>query len=143
MTVLGFILPSLDEFVMYYLMLTAGIVLYATSSTIATVGKELMSNEIDMANPRMAQRYGLVSFSLTIFVQLIMSFVLYNGVIMRIDNMTADNADQVREQYGSLILIFLFMMFVETCNAHCAGMLQALGHFRRELITRAIVLTVI
>jgi len=50
------------------LILTTGVVLTAMSHTIAAAGKELMSNEVDLANPNMARRYGIVSLVLTIVV---------------------------------------------------------------------------
>lgn len=68
MTLLGFMLPPRAQYVVIMLILTTGVMQTAMTSTIAAAGKELMSIEIDLANPRMARRFAVVSLLLTIIV---------------------------------------------------------------------------
>jgi Na+-driven multidrug efflux pump len=125
------------------LILTTGVVLTALSSTIATAGKELMSIEIDLANPKMAKRFAVVSLALTIVVQAVMSTTVYLNSNDRITNLTSDEDEDVRLEYNLLIYIFLCMMFLETINSHFAAMLLSLGLYKRELIIRTLILLLI
>lgn len=143
MTLLGFMLPPRAQYVVIMLILTTGVMQTAMTSTIAAAGKELMSNEIDLANPRMARRFAIVSLVLTIVVQGCMCYNINSSKDARITKMTTDDMQDVREEYDLLIAVFLTMMFLETLNAHCASMLLSLGLYKRELITRTVILVVI
>ena len=125
------------------LILTTGVVISALSSTVAAAGKELMSNEIDLANPFMAKRYAIVSLGLTIVVQCLVSMMVYSSSSTRITALTSSDLEDVRVEYNTLVYVFLVMMFLETLNAHCAAMLLSLGLYKREMIIRTIILVVI
>ena len=90
MTLLGFMLPPKAQYTVIMLILTTGVVLTALSSTIAAAGKEMMSIEIDLANPKMAKRFAVVSLALTIVVQCIMSTMVYLNSNERITSLTND-----------------------------------------------------
>ena len=143
MTLLGFMLPPKAQYTVIMLILTTGVVLTALSSTIAAAGKEMMSIEIDLANPKMAKRFAVVSLALTIVVQCIMSTMVYLNSNERITSLTNDELEDVRLEYNLLIYVFLCMMFLETINSHCGAMLLSLGLYKRELIIRTGILLVI
>jgi Na+-driven multidrug efflux pump len=136
-------LPPKAQYTVIMLILTTGVVLTALSSTIAAAGKEMMSIEIDLANPKMAKRFAVVSLALTIVVQCIMSTMVYLNSNERITSLTSDELEDVRVEYNLLIYVFLCMMFLETINSHCGAMLLSLGLYKRELIIRTGILLVI
>ena len=72
-----------------------------------------------------------------------MSFMVYNDSNERITSLTSEDLTDVRLEYDLLIYVFLVMMFLETLNAHCAAMLLSLGLFKRELISKTIILCTI
>lgn len=125
------------------LILTTGVMQTAMTSTIAAAGKELMSIEIDLANPRMARRFAIVSLLLTVVVQGCMCYNINNGKDQRIATMTTDDMQDIRDEYDLLIAVFLTMMFLETLNAHCAAMLLSLGLYKHELMSRTVILLMI
>jgi Na+-driven multidrug efflux pump len=143
MTLIGFFLPLAEQYTVILLILTTGVILTTISSTIASVAKSLMSKEIDLANPKLAKRIAVVSLSLTILIQLVISAYVRANSGDSIQKFTTEELADVRANFISLIYVFTFMMLLETVNSHLAVMLLSLGMHKRELIMRTIILVII
>jgi hypothetical protein len=100
MTLMGFALPPKQQYTVIMLILTTGVVISALSSTVATAGKELMSNEIDLANPFMGKRFAIVSLISTIIVQCLVSGMVYSSSSTRIAALTSNDLQEVRVEYN-------------------------------------------